>query len=171
MALAHFGEGELKRTEKRRPSPLGAGAVIRRPPKVPEIANRIAAPVEIEQYYQMCARTQIILEATGPVLRSFTKLPGHGRRQLFMATLLHYSSVMVSEQLSSMREYSSPVFTKHETAFPRLQSSVSRRELIDLCTPTPGRGPLSRLCSPPRSMGRIEQLEILVARLQRPHYG
>jgi hypothetical protein len=29
-----FGERELKRTEKRRASPLGAGTVIRRPPKV-----------------------------------------------------------------------------------------------------------------------------------------
>ena len=38
--------------------------MIRRPPKVPEITNRIAAPVEIEQYHQMCARTQIIIKTT-----------------------------------------------------------------------------------------------------------
>jgi hypothetical protein len=54
-----FGEGELKRAEKRQASTIGAGAVIRRPPKVPEITNRLEALVEIEQYHQMCARTII----------------------------------------------------------------------------------------------------------------
>jgi len=59
-----FGERELKRTEKRQALPLGAGTVIRRPRKVPKITNRIAAPVEIEQYHQMCARAQIIRKTT-----------------------------------------------------------------------------------------------------------
>ena len=45
--------------------------MIRRPPKVPEITNRLAAPVEIEQYHQMCARTQIILKATVLIFNEF----------------------------------------------------------------------------------------------------
>jgi hypothetical protein len=42
--------------------------VIQRSPKIPEITNRLAAPVEIEQYHKMCARTQIIRQATSGVL-------------------------------------------------------------------------------------------------------
>jgi hypothetical protein len=48
-----------------------ATATTRRPPKVPEITNRLAALVEIEQYHQMCARTQIILKVTGLTERAF----------------------------------------------------------------------------------------------------
>jgi hypothetical protein len=51
-------------SEKRRTSPPGAGAVIRRPPKVSEITNRIAAPSNLGSYHQMCARTQIAIKAT-----------------------------------------------------------------------------------------------------------
>jgi hypothetical protein len=59
-----FGEGELKRTEKRQTSPLVAGEVIRQPSKVPEITNRITAPVETKQYHQLCAQNYFYLAAT-----------------------------------------------------------------------------------------------------------
>jgi hypothetical protein len=55
---------EQKRAEKKRTSFRAADTVSWRPPKATDISNKLAAPSAIEQYHQMCGRTQIILKAT-----------------------------------------------------------------------------------------------------------
>lgn len=52
-----FGEDEPKTAEKERARPSVAEPVIRRPPKAPQINNRLAVLSATEQYHQMCART------------------------------------------------------------------------------------------------------------------
>jgi hypothetical protein len=52
-----FGEDEPKRAEKQRASSGAAEAVRWRPSKAHTISNRLAALSAIEQYHQMCGRT------------------------------------------------------------------------------------------------------------------
>src|SRR5258708_17646328 len=62
------------------------------PSKVPEITNRLAAPVEIEQYHQMCARTHITLQATD---QEILMLSLH----LLQVSLVYVNTLMIQQVL------------------------------------------------------------------------